>query len=214
MTGATTLGLTGSAAIKGVAVFCILALVQWPAKAQQAAKDFVLNESNPYVYLKFDHVGPRTPVISGEAPTGVWIRIVNNCRVPILVPTLGGRNGNGEITVLDEVVQPGQHAVRITAGDLTTDSAIANTSRNPKPPLGYADYASDVLSFATIAPGQSLLFSVPFNHLVGGDWYMRVRFFLDIPGSEHGPYSYADSFTVHIPSEYTQQGPAKSRNHN
>jgi hypothetical protein len=194
--------------IRSLAYFSILMLLQWPAEANQTAESFVLNESNPYVYLKFDHVGPRTRFIDAEPDTGVWIRIVNNCRVPILVPA-DGPNSKGEIVVYDEVVRSGQHAVRISASGPTTDSSAADAS--PSPPQGYANYSSDVLGFTTIAPGQSLLFSVPLNHLAGGDWYMRVRFSLDIPGSTHGPYSYVDSFTVQIPSEYTQRGIPKSR---
>jgi hypothetical protein len=194
--------------IRSLALLSILMLHRWPAEANQTAESFVLNQSNPYVYLKFDHVGPRTPFMDGEPDTGVWIRIVNNCRVSILVPAVGP-NSKGESVVLDEVVRSGQHAVKISASGPTTDSST--TDARPNPPQGYEDYSSDVQAFTTIAPGQSLLFSLPLNHLVGGDWYMRVRFSLDIPGSEHGPYSYADSFTVQIPSEYTRRGIPKSR---
>lgn len=187
---------------KGIALFFALALLQLPADAQQASNSFVLSESNPYVYMVFDHVGPRTPFIQGEPDTGVWIRIVNNCRIPILVAT-AGTTSSGEVVVLDDVVQSGQHALRTTSGEIPIlspeNSSTTESPQHAKPPLGYADYPDDTPGRARIAPGQSLLFSVPMNHLTGGDWYMRVRFSLDIRGSEYGPYSYVDSFTVHIP---------------
>lgn len=196
------------AVIRSVILFSILAVLHLPAAAQQEGDSFSLNESNPYVFMVFDHFGRRTPFIHGEPDTGVWLRIVNNCRVPILVPTVGP-NSKGEIVVLDEVIQSGLDAVEITPGETPASSprtsSAKRTSSRPKQPLGYGHYSSDVHGFTRIPSGKSLLFSVPLNHLAGGNWYMRVPFSLDIPGSRHGPYSY-DSFTVHMPSNSTRQG--------
>jgi hypothetical protein len=188
--------------IPRIVVLSALLLILFPARAQQNAESFVLDNSNPYVYLKLERVGPREPLVDGEPRTGAWIRIVNNSRVPILVPTAGTPNKEGAIEVLDEVVPVGQNAVTINTDDGKKDSELA---QRPKPPQGYAAYASHVSGLTRIAPGDTLLFSVPINHVVGPYWYMRVRFSLDISGSQHGPYSYVDSFTVHIPAEYTRE---------
>jgi len=136
---------------------------------------------------------------------------LNNCRVPILVPTVGSANSNGEIKVLDEVVTLGRNHVRITTDNPEIPSPRENQDvvrsqppPGPKAPEGYADYPNDTPGITEILPGNSLLFSVPINHVDGHNWYMRVRFSLEVPGSEDGPYSYADSFTVHVPPEYSQ----------
>jgi hypothetical protein len=188
--------------IARIVVLSTFLLILLPAMAQQSTESFVLNDSNPYVYMKLDHVGPREPLINGEPRTGAWIRIVNNSRVPILVPTAGTPNKEGAIEILDEVVPVGQNAVTITTDDGKKESELA---QRPKPPEGYAAYASHVSGLTRVASGDTLLFSVPIDHVVGPYWYMRVRFSLDISGSQHGPYSYVDSFTVYIPAEYTRE---------
>jgi len=186
--------------ITRILVLFALLLLQMPSEAQQNANGFVLDDRNPYVYLKFDHMGARQPFIDGESQSGVWIRIVNNCRVPISVPTAGAPGEKGGIEVLDEVVPMAESAVKVTTDNPEKQQASSQSKR----PEGYAEYAGDVQGFTEIAPGESLLFSVPVNHVVGPDWYMRVRFSLDVPGSEHGPYSYVDSFTVQIPPGHPQ----------
>ena len=46
---------------------------------------FLIDPSKHYVYLKFDHVGDRHPLSRDEASKGLWLRLVNNCRIPIVV---------------------------------------------------------------------------------------------------------------------------------
>lgn len=43
-----------------------LALVVLGAVGQDRPNDFLLDSSRPYVYLKFDHIGPRKPQQEGE----------------------------------------------------------------------------------------------------------------------------------------------------
>jgi hypothetical protein len=57
-----------------VLVFCL----GMNASAQdKGVQSFVLDQTKPYVYLKFDHIGSRTPVRDGEGNTGIWLRVVN-----------------------------------------------------------------------------------------------------------------------------------------
>jgi hypothetical protein len=65
--------------------------------ARTTQENFVLDSSKPFVYLKFERIGPRKPVLKAEAPLGLWLRLVNNCRVPIQVGTVGFE---GEVIVL------------------------------------------------------------------------------------------------------------------
>jgi hypothetical protein len=54
-------------------------------------------------------------------------------------------------------------------------------------------YSSEVSSVTTVPSGESILFSVPSNHL-SPNWYLRVRFMLAVSPSRIGdqPYSFAD----------------------
>jgi hypothetical protein len=69
-------------------------------------KDFLIDPSKPYVYLETDHIGPRKPGNEHEPNTGIYLRLKNNCRLPIIVSTFGGPIGgtDGEVGVMDEVV--------------------------------------------------------------------------------------------------------------
>jgi hypothetical protein len=77
-------------------------------KKQEIApiKDFLVDPSKPYVYLKVDHLGPRTPDSEQEPATGIYLKIVNNCRLPIIVNTFGAPAGAAdyESGVMDRVV--------------------------------------------------------------------------------------------------------------
>jgi hypothetical protein len=164
------------------------------ANAQNKANEsFVLNEAKPYVYIAFDHAGNRKPLGQGESAQGFWLKFVNNCRVPVTVATFETGTGDPGIGVLHDVVPyqtsrvkgiPGPQAETSSkAGDGPSESAT-------KPPEGYS---AEVSSTTTVAPGESVQFSVPFNHL-SPSWYLRVRFTLAVSPNRIGdqPYSYAD----------------------
>lgn len=79
-----------------------------PPKKQAIApiKDFLIDPSKPYVYLKVDHIGPRTPDSDDEPVTGIYLKLVNNCRLPIIVNIFGAHAGarDYESGVEDRVV--------------------------------------------------------------------------------------------------------------
>lgn len=171
-------------------------------QGQQPMSDFVLNPSKPYVYLQFDHVGPRKPLHEGEDNVGLWLRIVNNCREPITVPTFGLPAGDPGVGVLDEVV-PDILTTSVSADsdgiDLSegSTSTAAPVSPKDRPPQGYS---AEVFSMTHVLPGKDLLFNVPLNH-VSNKWFMRVRFILDVdkPSLGTGPYTYLNFFKTQIP---------------
>lgn len=70
----------------------------------RSVRDFVIDQSKPYVYLKFDHIGPRKPVQDGEGNTGIWLRVVNNCSIPIVFASFVMPKGNPGVGLMDEVV--------------------------------------------------------------------------------------------------------------
>jgi hypothetical protein len=112
----------------------LIVLFQLGTCSQQTLQEFVLDGSNPYVYLKLDHVGPRKPAVDGEPSVGVWIRLVNNCRLPILVPTISG-DANG-ISVLDQVATYGEGLV-VTATYPDGRTSSSPEPEHPKAPDGY-----------------------------------------------------------------------------
>lgn len=165
------------------------------ANAQNtASQSFVLNEAKPYVYIAFDHAGNRKPLGPGESTRGFWSKFVNNCRVPITVGTFETGTGDPGIGVFHDVVSYESSRVKGYPGPQaeTPLKAAGDGPSEPatKPPEGY--YA-EVSSTTTIAPGESILFSVPSNHL-SPNWYVRVRFTLAVSPNRIGdqPYSYAD----------------------
>jgi hypothetical protein len=63
----------------------------------------------------------------------------------------------------------------------------------------------DVYGVARVQPGEEILFSIPLNHVdMDGDWYMRVKFALDLNSSSIsvGPFTYLPFGRWDIPKEF------------
>jgi hypothetical protein len=183
---------------------CILLLAVASMYAQSPDTSFVLDGTKPYVYLQFDHVGPRKPLHEGEPSTGLWLRIMNNCKVPISVRSYGVTTGDAGTGVFDEVI-PVQQGFRVQAasGEIslsTHETASQKPAIEPsaKMPEGYS---AEVSSATLVQPGQSLLFSVPRSH-VSRDWFLRVKFTLAVskPSVGPGPLTELDFFNEQIPA--------------
>jgi hypothetical protein len=185
---------------------CFLFLATTSAFAQTTiVQDFVIDQSKPYVYLKFDHIGPRKPVQAGEGSTGIWLRVVSNCRIPIVFLS----SGTG---ILDEVVDT-EPTFQIfnSAEEEKAYQRHEQLRRLRHKPLGYK---CEVCGITRVQPGKDLLFSVPLNHVdVDGDWYMRVKFALDLNESSIsvGPFTYLPFDIWDIPKEFR---PTKAQNAN
>jgi hypothetical protein len=170
----------------------LLLLVTPGALAQigGTAESFVIDLNHPYVYLKFDHFGAGIPRNRNEPTSRIWLRLVNNCRVPIIVSTFGVPDGSpkGEAGVMDTVVPV------VVSG--ATGSGTVPLEPLP-PPLGSASpeqkpstdakadempegYMFEVGSSESIPPGKNILFSVPTNHL-GKRWHFEIPFRFDLP---------------------------------
>lgn len=161
----------------------------------KGAQPFVLDQAKPYVYIAFDHAGKRKPLGRGESKEGFWLKFVNNCRVPVTIGTFGTGSDDPGVGVFDEVVpiQTGG------SGGIPEAPESGRPGPSRKPPEGY--YA-EVGSAMTVAPGESVLFSVPSNHLSPG-WHLRVRFTLAVSPSKVGdqPYSFADFRWEQLPDD-------------
>jgi hypothetical protein len=171
--------------------------------AQSAATGFVLDATKPYVYLQFDHVGPRKPLHAGEPPIGLWLRIVNNCKLPISVRSYGVTTGGAGVGVLDEVIPvPQEITVQADSGRMPLSSDGPPTQKANEPAVKMPEgYSAELSSVSDILPGKSLLFSLPRNH-VSRDWFVRVKFWLDVskPSVGTGPLTELDFFNEQIPA--------------
>ena len=163
--------------------------------AQARGPTISLDPTRPYVQIVFDHVGHRKPLDSEETERGVWLRLKNNCQVPINVDAFDPGTGDPGLALLHEVVKV-QRSIVGYGG--TADVAV---NASPAIPVGYSD--RDVASPVVIKPGSKILFSVPSNH-ISRDWYIRVKFELELPPVRAGrqPYSFVDFSLTDVPLRY------------
>jgi hypothetical protein len=157
-----------------------------------AVVDFVINRNRPFVYLKIDHVGQGEPRSEDEPDTRVWLRLTNNCRVPIIVRTFGVPEGSPkyEQGVMYEVVanppvfggmqvyMPGPSTPHQPHGVTEPKEQSAPTqTESDETPSGYMFHVG---SFQSLAPGEQVLFSVPANHF-DTRWHIEIPIKFDLP---------------------------------
>jgi hypothetical protein len=182
------LQLARNSKFAALVLFSVLSASAASAQVQKKPPSFVIDPSQPYVYLKFDHVGKRQPLSRHELDRGLWIRLVNNCRLPITVATFDTETSDPGIGVDDEIVPV----------DLNAPSEQPNESI----PEGYS--SGDVVNTTTVAPGTSLLLSLLANH-VGRSWELQIRFYLNVAGQDsygYGPYSVASFNWPDVPKQF------------
>jgi hypothetical protein len=164
---------------------------------------FVLDQSKPYVYLQFDHIGPRKPMRDGEGETGLWLKVVNNCRIPISFLGSDASPGEPGVVLMDEVV-PEEPYLRVYFSPQEEKEAekqrkltLQNLKHKPE------GYSSETPGVITVQPGEQILFSFPRNH-VTDDWYLRVKFALKLNPSSIavGPFTYLPFHEEDIPPEF------------
>jgi hypothetical protein len=174
----------------------LLGLVPWLlsstiAISQISPKNFKVDDWKPYVYIDFDHLGERKTVDDWGSTHGLWLRLKNNCRIPITVSALDWGTGDPGAALPFEVVPYG--------GIFGPDP-----EQWKKMPHGFA---ADFGTRVTILPGKDFLFSVPAES-VSKHWYIQVRFDFQFPdqkekkGSTAGhyePYSVANFEWTNIP---------------
>jgi hypothetical protein len=164
----------------------------------------VLDESKPYVYLQFGHVGPRQPYQSSDGSAGLWIRVVNNCRVPIVFSGVNAPPGTPGVILYDDVVEQKQFLDVYSRSDKKAMAERRNRARLRRSMLRRkpAGYTAEVRGIIRVQPGQIIEFSVPRNH-VAEFWHLQVKFALDIQSWSvaAGPFTYL-TFSEHdIPEE-------------
>jgi hypothetical protein len=161
----------------------ILATAALFSQTTKANKGFVIEENKPFVYVRFDHIGAGTQRDEDDPATRIWLRLVNNCRVPIVVDA----NGVPDESPKEEVglrywivANPpvyGLPIYRDAAGDhIAEDSSDSDAHTAAMPRNDLIDAASSI----SIRPGEQILFSMPVNHLVK-HWHVEIPFEFDLP---------------------------------
>jgi hypothetical protein len=146
------------------------------------AEQFIFNRERSFIYLQFDHIGKGTPFSENEPAFRIWFRLVNNCRVPIVIRTFGAPDGSpaGEVGLLHDVV-PNPPMNGVSGGIILESGASSELAENRVAAAPMPDgYDADVSSTATLQASESLLFSIPVNHL-SGKWHIEIPFRFDLP---------------------------------
>jgi len=171
-----------------------------PSEAKPNADGFLIDPSKPYVYLKFDHIGNRERLPGEESSEGLWLRLVNNCRIPILVATFSYGAEESSLGVYHDVVRVKLLGPSIPSGVLPQNTF---SDLNGEMPRGYP--RTETMSATTITPGSNLLFSVPLDH-VRPSWYLQMCFYLDLPNAPYGfgPYSVLSFVWQDLPEKFRQ----------
>jgi len=138
-----------------------------------------LDSTKPFVYIEFDHTGPRQPLEPDEPSRGLWLRLVNNSVLRITLRVHG--SPFNDLLVVQDIITPQMRMI--------PKSGLPDYGPMPR---GYAT-GSDVASLLTIESGRQIVFSVPVNHVAPG-WFLQASFEFDLPPTEHGaaqPVCYA-----------------------
>lgn len=120
-----------------------------PVLDRTASTDMRNVKDKPTVYISFERTGKREPLLNGEGDEGIWLRLHNNTRWSIKLDMNDVPSEEyGDADLFYEVV---------------ADEKVV------------VDMRCHVCSSDRVPPGESLLFSVPQEHLAKGR-AIRIRF--------------------------------------
>jgi hypothetical protein len=165
-------------------ILCLsLSLTSLDAQSVASRGSFVIDPNRPYVYLKFEHIGPGIPRNESEPKTRIWLRVMNNSAMTIVVRENGTPDGSprDERQIMYEVV-PTAEPMRFDAVVPASNPRRRKSAETPsadlkKMPQGYME---EVGSTESILPGQGILFSIPMNHL-SDRWHIQIPYDFDLP---------------------------------
>jgi hypothetical protein len=176
--------------------FAVFACAATAPVSPQNASDptrFVIDANRAFIYLRFDHIAKGPKRSDAEPDLRIWLRLVNNCNVPIDLRTYGTPEGGPteEVGVMDEVVENPRPRIEITASspgpETTSTNSTPGDSRalpsqselevkaSPAPEKMPDDYWYELGSGMTLQPGKEVLFSIPVNQL-GKRWHIQIPF--------------------------------------
>lgn len=119
--------------------------------------DLRLDKEKPSVFVSFDHFGKREPLESGESNEGVWLRLHNNTRTSIFFASFSVPKSLGEVGMFYDIVSASY------ASNYHDPSVPTSPAKVQDLPVGYP--LGHTSSAYLLRPGETVLFSVPREHL-------------------------------------------------
>jgi hypothetical protein len=186
---ATGIEIVGQGATMRSALLALLAISFLTQAPSVVTREALYNRPEmPGVYLSYVRTDPRAPLSADESPTGVWLRLTNNLRVPILLfansdlesvtgwqQTGADRNvsffkNGSEVRACYDVEGVPQLISRVT--DKAIEMEIPFREAVPEPSarascLWYGRPHGEG-RLISLAPGNTVIFSVPENFVTAG----------------------------------------------
>jgi hypothetical protein len=131
-----------------------------PSKSDAGTGKVKINQAKPSVFISFVKVGKREPLESGESSEGVWLRLHNNTRWTVWLPSFGVPEGAGDIGVhydLERMPSSDERQVEVKDHNCPSPYSLPHPA-----------------SFRPVKPGKSVLFSIPRESFTS---YQRMRVF-------------------------------------
>ena len=147
-----------------------------------------IDSLRPYVDMVFDHLGNRQPLQGEEVRTGVWLRLRNNCILPIRIRVRREQQRGDRLILAHDIIE---HPSSIPK--------IPDSRQKRSKPEGYSSI--DVIQWEIIQPGSALLFSLPLSH-ISRDWSPRFEIELMFPEQARGiqPTTFVYIHWINLPS--------------
>jgi hypothetical protein len=129
----------------------------------QRVRSMRILSDKPTVYLSFERVGKRAPLLNGESESGIWLSLHNNTKWAIIVEMSDVPSKEyGDVELYYEVL----------SGEKTIIDAKCH-----------------VCSVNKLSSGRSLVFSLPREYLMDNDRSIRIRFHYEWEQDETGSTS-------------------------
>jgi hypothetical protein len=144
--------------IIALATLCAFVHVDGQQKGLRRSKsDLRLVHDKPSIFVSYDHAGSRQPLNEGESNQGIWLRLHNNTRATIFLPSFSVPKPLGQAGLFYDIISTAQVKSY-------SDSSITATESNVQGlPIGYK--LGHTSGAYLLQPGKSVLFSVPREHL-------------------------------------------------
>jgi hypothetical protein len=110
------------------------------------------SKDKPTVYLTYDRSGLRVPLNNGESKKGIWLRLHNNTKWKLVLRVGGVPNSS--------------------YGDAVVFYEVERREGSGFTPIGYRSHVASVIK---LKAGNSIVFSLPQEHLEKG-LAIRVRY--------------------------------------
>lgn len=111
-----------------------------------------LNKKRPTVYLTYERSGVRPPLFNGESNKRIWLRLHNNTKWKLVLRVNGVPDSS--------------------YGDAIVFYEVERTEGSGFTPIGYSSHVASIIK---LKGGNSLVFSLPQEHLEKG-LAIRVRY--------------------------------------